>query len=648
MRASRFPRLLRLSLAGLALAVASSCAQPCPVPDEKPVSKPAAAASELVIAVVGTSDLHGYIEGRPLAVPGPDGAKQEVSRGGLPLFSGYLDNLRAKQPVLLLDGGDLFQGTLVSNLQEGLAVIDGYNALGYSAAAVGNHEFDYGPVGPRAVPRAGSDDDPTGALKARIAGAHFPFLSANLLDRTTKKTPAWPNLYPSKLITVAGVPIGVIGATTESTPRTTNPMNLRDVEFAPVVPSVLAQAKALREQGAAAVVLTIHEGANCQSFTSPRDLSSCLNNDERIISIARELGSNVDAIVAGHSHAGVAHFVGETPVIQAFAYGVAFGRIDLRFTKTAAGTYSLDKTRTVIHPPIELCSVTLPTDAELQAAPPATAAAPGPGGKAPAPPRPPLSRCDEKVLAGRTLQPAVYEERPIVPNPALLAALKPHIDRVTAQRAMSINLTLEQKLKRNFRNESPLGQLLAELVRSGAARVSGQPVLAGFQNGGGIRNELPAGPLTYGHVYEVLPFDNRLALIRLTGAQLTEVFLKNLAGSHGVLIPGGLTVEARCNGPTLSVDIRDDKGQPLKPDQTYVLALSDFLAAGGDSFGSVVAKLPENAVTYFDDVMLRELVLEELQRYRGPLLSGSGKPRLVLPMPRPVRCDGKAELPPGE
>ena len=142
--------------------------------------------------------------------------------------------------MLLLDGGDLFQGTMVSNLGEGRAVIDGYNALGYTAAAVGNHEFDYGPDGPKSVPSSAADD-PTGALKARIASARFPFLSANLIDKKTSQPVDWPNIYPSKIVQVAGISIGLIGAVTEDTPRTTNVLNLRDVQIASIIPAVRAQ-----------------------------------------------------------------------------------------------------------------------------------------------------------------------------------------------------------------------------------------------------------------------------------------------------------------------------------------------------------------------------------------------------------------------
>ena len=91
-------------------------------------------------------------------------------RGGVETLSGYLTNLRAARKadggVLLVDAGDMFQGTVESNLAEGAPVVAAYNTLGYAAAAIGNHEFDFGVVGPGVAP-AGSSADVRGALKAR-------------------------------------------------------------------------------------------------------------------------------------------------------------------------------------------------------------------------------------------------------------------------------------------------------------------------------------------------------------------------------------------------------------------------------------------------------------------------------------------------
>ena len=130
----------------------------------------------VTLSIIGTNDVHGGIVPR-------DG------RGGLAVLGGYAANLRAARArdggaVLLIDAGDIFQGTLESNLSEGAEVVAAYNALGYAAATIGNHEFDFGPVGSAATPQQPSDD-PRGALKQRAAEARFPFLAANLIDAAT-------------------------------------------------------------------------------------------------------------------------------------------------------------------------------------------------------------------------------------------------------------------------------------------------------------------------------------------------------------------------------------------------------------------------------------------------------------------------------
>ncbi len=76
---------------------------------------------------------------------------------------------RAEHPIVLVDAGDDFQGTLESNPNEGASIVQVANALQYDAMAVGNHEFDYGPVGPAVIAHGG--EDPRGAIKARVAEA---------------------------------------------------------------------------------------------------------------------------------------------------------------------------------------------------------------------------------------------------------------------------------------------------------------------------------------------------------------------------------------------------------------------------------------------------------------------------------------------
>src|SRR5215470_12500873 len=98
-----------------------------PPPRHEQVGKTGPAAGAVTLTIIGTNDLHG-----------------QLSR--LPLIAGHIANVRAARAadgggVLLVDAGDLFQGTLESNIAEGADVVRAYNQMGYAASAIGNHEF---------------------------------------------------------------------------------------------------------------------------------------------------------------------------------------------------------------------------------------------------------------------------------------------------------------------------------------------------------------------------------------------------------------------------------------------------------------------------------------------------------------------------
>ena len=127
------------------------------------------------LRIVHTTDVHGHFA------------------DGLTGVASFVDEVRSENAeVLLLDSGDMWSGTLMSDRTEGSLGIAAYSAMGYDAVAIGNHEFDYGPVG---IERTGGDD-PFEALKERMAEAPFPMLSANLIDKATGAPPDWPNRRP--------------------------------------------------------------------------------------------------------------------------------------------------------------------------------------------------------------------------------------------------------------------------------------------------------------------------------------------------------------------------------------------------------------------------------------------------------------------
>ena len=566
---------MRLSLVILGVL---ACSEPAPVPRPviaQPVAIDAAPARHArTISLVGTNDLHGALT-------------------RLPFLAGYVANLRAARAadgggVLLVDGGDLFQGTLESNLAEGADVVQAYNRLGYAAAAVGNHEFDYGPVGP-AVTVQSPSDDPRGALKARASEAKFPFLVSNIFDEATNQRIAWPNMPASTLVEVDGVAIGIIGVSTRSTPYTTMPANFVGLRVGPPAESIATEATALRAKGAAVIVVVAHIGSKCKNVTDPEDDSSCDHAEELYPMIAALPEHAVDVIVAGHTHAAIAHRINGIAVIESYSSGRAFGRVDLQID--ADGHLAKSK----IFPPTDLCKAA----------------------------EPPCETAD-------------YEGKPVTPDREVQAIVDAALARAGTRRAELLGVTLTAPVIRAHAVESPEGDLFGDLML--AAHPDAQVAMT---NGGGLRADLPAGPLTYGQLYEAMPFDNRFALVDLTGADLRTLVTKNLERGGGIISWGGLTAKAACRGSKLDVQLKL-AGKPVNDTRMYTLVTSDFLASGGDGLLAPL-KLPKTAIRV-TDVIVRDAMAEALRKQRGtidPAVRFAPR-RLDYPGTRPVRCGKRA------
>jgi 2',3'-cyclic-nucleotide 2'-phosphodiesterase (5'-nucleotidase family) len=545
----------------------------------------------ITLSVVGTNDLHGRILG-------------EQGRGGLALLDGYLRNLRAARArdggaVLLLDAGDLFQGTLESNLNEGAVVISAYNALHYDAAAIGNHEFDYGPAGPATAPQS-ADDDPVGALKARTAQATFPFVAANILDNSTSRPIAWRNVTPSVILTVGGVRVGVVGLTTLETLGATLSANTRGLDVVPLAPALETEARRLRADGATVIVATAHAGGRCTEFVNPADLSSCAANAE-IFNVARALPAGlVDVIVAGHRHEGIAHEVNGVAVISSYSAGRAFGRIDLTVDRGTGRA-----TNHHIFPPHDVCERDDPATGKC--------ATPGEG------------------------TPAQYEGTAIEASQQIAAILAPAVEVAQETKQKSLNTMIEGTVPRG-EGETAAGDLLADWTRAAAGSVD-----AAVINSGGVRTAVPAGPLTYGRLYELTPFDNREARLTLTGAELATVVRENLSRRGDMIVLSGIRATATCGVGGLHVSLQRESGKPIADREVLSVVTSDFLATNGSDLFAPV--MPFRTEATLDGPILRDAIAEWLTRTSGSWRAGDfAQPahrRLVYEGTRPVRCGGR-------
>lgn len=538
-------------------------------------ARPSSAAGELVLSVVGTSDLHGRL-------------------AMLPWLGGHLRALRAARQgaVLLVDAGDMFQGTIASNLDEGATVIAAYNALGYSAAAIGNHEFDYGPAGP-ATFATRPEDDPRGALRARAHEARFPLLAANLAQGSD--SPAWENVRPSALVTVAGARVGLVGVSSIATGETTLAANFRGLAMRPLAEAIAREAAALRAQGAVAVVALAHAGGACRRFDDPRDVSTC-DAREELMDVARALPPGaVDLIVGGHTHQAIAHFVHGVPVIQSYANGRAMGRADLVIDRAAGRVREVR-----VFAPRALCE--------------------GQRGE------PDPERC----------APSPYEGAAVTPDAEVARVIAPALERAEQVRAREVGVTLAGTMDAAYDRETPLPNLVADAMRAASPGAD-----VALMNHGGVRVDLRAGALTYGALYSALPFDNRLVRVRMRAAALREAIAQSASGDGGALAVSGLRAALRCDGGRAVVTLTRDDGRAVGDGEVLAVVTNDYLAT------SSLRALLEAPLTDDETLrapMLRDAVADAL-RAMGPTIRADdprwferAAPRVALPGPRPVRC----------
>jgi len=479
------------------------------------------------IRIISTNDFHGALEARPDGNAG--------LRGGAAYVAAMIRRAEAECSAscasLLVDGGDLFQGTPASNLAFGRPVVDYYNALGYAAAALGNHEFDWG----------------QDTLRARLGEMRFALLAANVTMADGRPVP-W--LRADTIVTRGGARIGIIGLTTVSTPRTTMPRHVAALRFLDAAPVVDVQARSLRARGAELVIVIGHVGASCTA-------ASC---GGELITMARRLTEPVDAIIGGHTHTMTNTEVNGIPVVQGRSSGRAITVTDVPVDRAARGS---------------------------------------PGA------------VRHEVREVRTDS--------ITPDPSIDSLVKRATASVAALVARPF-ASVDQDFRRSGRQHA-LGNLIADAQREAA----GADVAV--MNNGGIRADLRAGAATYGALYEVQPFANLLVRMTVSGQGLRDYFEAMVArpapGAHvsGVVVRYDTT---RAAGSRIT-DIRVG-GAPLEDGRSYTVAMSDFMAAGGDGLALREAVQREELLGIVD----LDALIAWVRRMPGGVVRADRAPRLIV------------------
>ena len=233
------------------------------------------------LVVAATTDVHGYVEGWNYLTGRPDTLR------GLARIATIVDSIRRSTGALpiLVDAGDMLQGTPLTYVAARMdttmrhPVIAAMNAMQYDAAAIGNHEFNYG------LP----------ALDRAIGQAEFPFLACNVYGPNGQRRfgRGWA------VEIRRGVKVGIVGATTPGS-MVWDRDNLKGrLEVRDIIPDVRSAVRDARNAGAAVVIVVIHSGLDEPS--SYDTTATGVASENVAARVAHEV-PGIDVIVYGHTH----------------------------------------------------------------------------------------------------------------------------------------------------------------------------------------------------------------------------------------------------------------------------------------------------------------------------------------------------------
>ncbi|CAM4208330.1 Endonuclease YhcR [Novosphingobium lubricantis] len=551
---------LRPFLVSLLAGVLASCAGPM-------ASRPA----PVEVGIVAINDFHGSLEPPRQAVNAPDGAGGivPVPAGGAAWLASAIDAVRAGHRYsMTVSAGDMISASqLASSLYLDEPAIGVMNRIGVDFNAVGNHEFDRGQDELLRMQNGGC-----AKFTARQPCALEPFTGATFryLAASTVKADG-STLFPATGLRTFGtgrdaVRVGVIGLTLKGTPNLVDRSGLAGLTFTDEADTINAAVPRLVQEGAAAIVVLIHEGGRT---TGPPDPNGCegLNGDIR--AILDRLDPRVDVVVSGHTH---------------WAYVCDYATLNPAkpFLLTSAGVYG-----------------ELVTDITLTVDPVA--------GRV-------VSRRARNVIVQSV--PYTSTRGPLANTP-LYPQFQPRADisAYVAKYADASKVYTRRGIGRIDRpapktegaqggNGGPLGNLIAD-AQLNATRGAGAQMA--FMNPFGIRAPLVPGPdggLTFGDIYQCQPFGNNVVTVTMTGAQIKATLEQGLddTGPKQALAPSaGFAFRfdpARPAGDRI-VSITLD-GMPLDMASPYRVTVNGFLALGGDGF-SGFAGMPD-AVTGATDI----------------------------------------------
>ncbi|EDU6237155.1 bifunctional UDP-sugar hydrolase/5'-nucleotidase [Salmonella enterica subsp. enterica serovar 4,[5],12:i:-] len=503
------------------------------------------------ITILHTNDHHGHFW------------RSEYGEYGLAAQKTLVDSIRKEVAqeggsVLLLSGGDINTGVPESDLQDAEPDFRGMNLIGYDAMAVGNHEFD----------------NPLTVLRQQEKWAKFPFLSANIYQKSTGE-----RLFkPWAIFTRQDIKIAVIGLTTDDTAKIGNPEYFTDIEFRkPAEEAKVVIQELNMNEKPDVIIATTHMGHY--------DNGDHGSNAPGDVEMARSLpAGSLAMIVGGHSLDPVCmasenkkqvNYVPGTPcapdkqngiwIVQAHEWGKYVGRADFEFRN---GEMKMVNYQLI---PVNL---------------------------------------KKKVTWDNGKSERVLYTPEIAENPQMLSLLTPFQNKGKAQLEVkigSVNGLLEGDRSKVRFVQTNMGRVIlaAQIARTGAD--------FGVMSGGGIRDSIEAGDITYKSVLKVQPFGNIVVYADMSGKEVVDYLtavaqMKPDSGAYPQLANVSFVAK---EGKLTDLKI---KGEPVDPAKTYRMATLSFNATGGDGYPRI-----DNKPGYVNTGFIDAEVLKEFIQQNSPL-----------------------------
>ncbi|MES1256629.1 MAG: bifunctional metallophosphatase/5'-nucleotidase [Acidobacteriota bacterium] len=373
------------------------------------------------------------------------------------------------------------------------------------------------------------------ALLELQAKARFQYLAANVVRTGTAPV---ETLFPATAVrNVGGVNIGFIGETLAGTARIVSPTGVRELAFLDEANAANAAAAALTARGVHAIVLLVHQGGEQAGGDDP---NGCANLRGGIVPVLGRLSPDIKVVISGHTHR---------------FYNCTFGGRTL----TSAGSYGRGITR-----------VQLTID--------------------------PAADTIQSVAARNEIV-----TRDVVPDAAQVALIADYGARSAPLANRVVGSVARDILRASNRaGESALGDVIADAQLAATSAPGSGGAMVAFMNQGGIRTDILSGhaggahpgTVTYGQLFAVQPFSNRLSVLTLTGEAIRRVleqqFSTRVEGTQGILqVSRGFSYRYRLRAPAgqhVEPESVTLDGRPVAPTAAVRVAVVDFLAAGGDGF----------------------------------------------------------------